>query len=475
MRDDAFPRFLDIFNHRFLQLFFRAWADARPIAQHDRPDADRFVTYVGAMIGIGSRALPRSRFGPRRRQAAFAGLMGRRRRSRVAPARASWPACSASMVEIDEFVGSRLVFERERAHAARPPQLRARHRPAGRRQRLQRPGQVPHSSVRGNDWPTTSRFLPTGERCEPLADLVFFYIGEQLEWDVELAIPAGAIEPVRLGRFGQLGWTSWMAPNWSQTERAYRCDARFHPAEIRQAHGGHARPDHIREESTMADISLEAVTGKLNRVGYEAFIQALRHAKGAGNRNVELAHWMLHILQNDAHRHRADGRPFQARPRQAADGPRRRRRRLPQERDRDAGASPITSSTLLDRGWHYATLFFGETQIRTGHLLVGALKIARAAARADRPVAASSARSTSTRSPTSTARSGRSSEEENLRPMDGSGLRGAGTPGAEDGGRRRAAPPRSTASRRTSPPRRRRARWTRSSAATRKSARSSTC
>ena len=46
----------------------------------------------------------------------------------------------------------------------------------------------------------------------------------------------------------------------------------------------------------MADISLEAVTGKLNRVGYDAFIQALRHAKRAGNRNVELAHWLLHIL-----------------------------------------------------------------------------------------------------------------------------------------------------------------------------------
>ena len=25
------------FNDRFLQLFFRAWSDARPIAQHDRP------------------------------------------------------------------------------------------------------------------------------------------------------------------------------------------------------------------------------------------------------------------------------------------------------------------------------------------------------------------------------------------------------------------------------------------------------
>src|SRR6266850_2401546 len=49
----------------------------------------------------------------------------------------------------------------------------------------------------------------------------------------------------------------------------------------------------------MADISIEAVTGKLNRVGYEAFIQALRQAKGAGNRNVELAHWVAHILQRE--------------------------------------------------------------------------------------------------------------------------------------------------------------------------------
>src|SRR4051812_47520714 len=40
--DDAFPRFLDVFNHRFLQLFFRAWANSRPIAQHDRPKQDRF-------------------------------------------------------------------------------------------------------------------------------------------------------------------------------------------------------------------------------------------------------------------------------------------------------------------------------------------------------------------------------------------------------------------------------------------------
>ena len=34
----------------------------------------------------------------------------------------------------------------------------------------------------------------------------------------------------QLGKFGQLGWTTWMAPNWTSTEE-YRRDARFHPSE----------------------------------------------------------------------------------------------------------------------------------------------------------------------------------------------------------------------------------------------------
>jgi type VI secretion system protein ImpH len=76
-----------------------------------------------------------------------------------------------------------------------------------------------------------TQFLPTGGRCEPLVDIMFFYIGDQLEWEVELAIPTAVVEPMQLSRFGQLGWTTWLAPDASKTERAYRCDARFHPAE----------------------------------------------------------------------------------------------------------------------------------------------------------------------------------------------------------------------------------------------------
>jgi len=39
----------------------------------------------------------------------------------------------------------------------------------------------------------------------------------------------------------------------------------------------------------------------LNRPGCKDFIKALGHAKSAGNRNVQLAHWLLHTLQQNLH------------------------------------------------------------------------------------------------------------------------------------------------------------------------------
>src|SRR6266852_5909720 len=123
----------------------------------------------------------------------------------------------------------------------------------------------------------------------------------------------------------------------------------------------------------MADISLEAVAGKLNRVGYEAFFKALRQAKGAGNRNVELAHWLVHILQGErsdialtTDQFKLDRGKLMTDVTAVVNGFRKNETEMP--------AVSNTVMDLPDRGWHYATLFFGETQIRTGHILVGALQ-----------------------------------------------------------------------------------------------------
>jgi type VI secretion system protein ImpH len=227
-QDDAFPRFLDLFNHRFIQLFFRAWADARPIAQHDRPDADRFVAYIGSAIGLGSKPYQDLDSLPDAAKLGFAGLIGAQAKcaSRLAGA-----VCGLFKVkaEVEEFVGSRLMIE-----ASERTILGDRYNRLGEDAV---PGRTVFSvqdkirlRIFAKNLAQYIRFLPTGDLCEPLADLVFFYNGEQLDWDVELAIPSGAAEPIRIGKFGQLGWTSWMAPNWTSVE-AYRRDARFHPAE----------------------------------------------------------------------------------------------------------------------------------------------------------------------------------------------------------------------------------------------------
>jgi type VI secretion system protein ImpH len=226
--DDAFPRFLDIFNHRFIQLFFRAWADARPIVQHDRPDADRFVAYIGSAIGLGSKPYQNLDRVPDAVKLGFAGILSSQAKS---ASRLASVICGLFNVkaEVDEFVGSRLMIEADEWSA-----LGGRHNSLGQDTMLGRTVFSVQDKVRirifTKDLAQYMRFLPTGDLCEPLADLVFFYNGEQLDWDTELAIPSGAAEPIRIGKFGQLGWTSWMAPNWTSKE-AYRRDARFHPAE----------------------------------------------------------------------------------------------------------------------------------------------------------------------------------------------------------------------------------------------------
>ncbi len=72
------------------------------------------------------------------------------------------------------------------------------------------------------------QYLPGSPLALEIADAIFLYVGEEYDWDMEVAIPAGEITPVRLGQGIQLGWTSWMAPNWSKSDETIRRDAHFH-------------------------------------------------------------------------------------------------------------------------------------------------------------------------------------------------------------------------------------------------------
>lgn len=222
--DEALPRFLDIFNNRFLQLFYRAWADSRPIAQHDRPQDDRFETYVGSAVGLGSEVYRNLDTVPDIAKIGFAGLMGPAAKS-ASRLRDLIAGLFGVKVEIEEFVGMRLMLDPDQwsrvggvnASLGRDMMLGAGVYSVQDKFRLRLYA------------PTLQRyeeFLPTGELARKVAEMVFFYAGAEIDYDVELALPAGEAQPVRLGQSGQLGWTTWMAPNWSD-KTEMRMDARF--------------------------------------------------------------------------------------------------------------------------------------------------------------------------------------------------------------------------------------------------------
>jgi type VI secretion system protein ImpH len=232
-RDDAFPRFLDLFNNRFLQLFFRAWADARPIAQADQPERDRFSSYVGSTIGLGTPTFRDLDSVADAGKLAFAGLMAPQAKS-AGRLEQVITGLFGVRAEVSEFVGSWLALE-----PGDRTRLGARKSGLGGDMLLGARVFSVQDKIRiraiAPDLATYRRLLPTGDLSGPLADIVFFYLGFELEWDLELGVPAGRAEPVRLGRSGQVGWTSWIAPQWAVSDETLRTDVRLHVGTLGQA------------------------------------------------------------------------------------------------------------------------------------------------------------------------------------------------------------------------------------------------
>jgi len=224
-RDDSFARFVDIFQRRFLELFYRAWADSRPVAQNDRPDSDRFLSYVNSMIGVGSDAFCGSDSLHPFAKAEFAGLIAAKAKS-AGRLEQFLAGLTGVRVEIIEFVGSWLALE---------PEDRTRIGGAMARLGVDCLAGASQFTVSDKfrvrifvrDLAHYREFLPGGALAETIADAVFLMLGDEFDWDMELAIPAGEVRPVKLDGGVSLGWTSWMAPNWAKTDQTHRTDARF--------------------------------------------------------------------------------------------------------------------------------------------------------------------------------------------------------------------------------------------------------
>jgi type VI secretion system protein VasG len=123
----------------------------------------------------------------------------------------------------------------------------------------------------------------------------------------------------------------------------------------------------------MTEISRAALFGKLNPIAYKAIEGATVFCKLRGNPYVELVHWIQQILQaQDSDLHRIV-RHFELEPSRLAADVTAALDRLPRGATAISDLSPQVEEAV-ERGWVFGTLMFGESQVRTGHLVLGALK-----------------------------------------------------------------------------------------------------
>jgi type VI secretion system protein VasG len=123
----------------------------------------------------------------------------------------------------------------------------------------------------------------------------------------------------------------------------------------------------------MADISRVALFGKLNTLAYKSIESATVFCKLRGNPYVELVHWVQQILQQQNSDLHCIVRAFSVDAAKLA-------RDLTDALDRlPRGATSVSDLSAhiedaTERAWVWATLKFGDAQIRTGYLVVAMLK-----------------------------------------------------------------------------------------------------
>jgi type VI secretion system protein VasG len=122
----------------------------------------------------------------------------------------------------------------------------------------------------------------------------------------------------------------------------------------------------------MTDISRQALFGKLNPLAYKSIEGATVFCKLRGNPYVELVHWMTQLLENNESDVAAIVRHYGLDAAALARDVTTALDRLPR------GSTSISDFSehithAIQQGWVYATLMYGEAQVRSGHLLLAIL------------------------------------------------------------------------------------------------------
>jgi type VI secretion system protein ImpH len=228
--DRSFADFLDIFNHRLIELFFEAWKKHNFVigyeqARRKKSGEDDFTASLFDLIGMGTNGLrgrmPVADLGLLH----YAGLLAQRPHSAEA-LRAFLHDYFEVPVNVEQFVGKWHALEPEEACSLGSGELSSQlggGAVAGdavwSRQTLVR---VALGPLTGDQF---RNFLPDGKGFARAVSLIRWFLGSTLEFEVQATLRREEVPPCRIGgetSDSRLGWSAWLRtePFWRDTTDA---------------------------------------------------------------------------------------------------------------------------------------------------------------------------------------------------------------------------------------------------------------
>lgn len=209
-RDTALWSFLDIFNHRFISLFYRVWEKYHfPIA-YERTGEDQFTAYLFDLIGLGTNGL-RGRLSVKDQALLFyGGLIAQRPHSATAVSAIIGDYFGVA-ANVDQFAGEWLKLGDNVTRLGSGNSELGLNTIAGSKVWSDQ------SKFRVRIGPMSLKkfttFVPVGSAFKPLNEIVRLLVGLEFEFDVQLVLERDEVPYCSLGndRGGpKLGWTSWL-------------------------------------------------------------------------------------------------------------------------------------------------------------------------------------------------------------------------------------------------------------------------
>ena len=208
--DRTIARFLDVFHHRIVSLFYRAWASGQQAVNFERGGDDRFGVYIGSLFGIGSPFFRNRDAVPDVAKLHYSGRLVCQTKHAEGLEQLLQDYFRIE-VDVEEFVGQWIEI---------PPDCCCR---LGESPKT---GSLGMTAIVGSRmWSCQEKFrlrfgamgladyermLPGANSLRRLIAWVRNYLGEELSWDVQLVLKKEEVPKIKMGTFGRLGWTTWL-------------------------------------------------------------------------------------------------------------------------------------------------------------------------------------------------------------------------------------------------------------------------